>query len=281
MSVIMNIAKAHLICFSPTRTSRSVGEAILRGTGAQDIAVTDLTHGEVAFPEMNENELAVVAVPVYGGHIPRLAVSRMAALRANGTPAVAVAVYGNRAYEKALQELDALLSEKGFRVTAAATFIGEHSYSTESLPIAAGRPDKNDLEEAASFGSRIRTKLDAAAGASDLRPVDVRRIGKPRQRLIPLLRFVMKVIRLRKSGTPMPASPTADAGLCTRCGHCVAVCPNGAIIKGDECNTLTDRCIRCCACVKGCPRQVRRFDTPFAALLADCFKERKDNKVII
>ena len=245
----MNIAKAHLICFSPTRTSRSVGEAILRGTGAQDIAVTDLTHGEVAFPEMNENELAVVAVPVYGGHIPRLAVSRMAALRANGTPAVAVAVYD--------------------------------SYSTESLPIAAGRPDKNDLEEAASFGSRIRTKLDAAAGASDLRPVDVRRIGKPRQRLIPLLRFVMKVIRLRKSGTPMPASPTADAGLCTRCGHCVAVCPNGAIIKGDECNTLTDRCIRCCACVKGCPRQARRFDTPFAALLADCFKERKDNMVII
>ncbi len=47
------------------------------------------------------------------------------------TPAVLVVVYGNRAYEKALMELDAFAIPHGLKVIAGATFIGEHSYSTD------------------------------------------------------------------------------------------------------------------------------------------------------
>lgn len=39
----MNIYTVRLITFSPTHTSKQVGEAIVRGTGISDVARTDLT----------------------------------------------------------------------------------------------------------------------------------------------------------------------------------------------------------------------------------------------
>lgn len=69
-----------------------------------------------------------------------LALERMKDLRADGTPVVIVVVYGNRAYEKALVELDAFVSGLGFKVIAGGTFVGEHSYSSDRYPIAAGVP---------------------------------------------------------------------------------------------------------------------------------------------
>ena len=197
------------------------------------------------------------------------------------TVAQLVVVYGNRAYEKALAELDAFASERGFKVIAGATFVGEHSYSTEQNPIAVGRPDADDLQFAETFGAKIRTKIEAAADMDKLYAVDVSRIQRPRQAFFPLFRFLRKVVKLRKSGVPMPRIPAVDAELCNHCGYCAAHCPAGAIAKGDECNTDAEKCIRCCACVKGCPQKARTFDTPFAALLADCFKRQKEDRIIL
>ena len=45
----------------------------------------------------------------------------MKELHADGAPAVVVVVYGNRAYEKALVELDAFVTKLGFKVIAGAT----------------------------------------------------------------------------------------------------------------------------------------------------------------
>lgn len=277
----MNITKAHLIFFSPTHTSRKVGEGIVHGLGLKEVAVTDVTHEAADLPEMPADVLAVVVVPVYVGHIPHLAAVRMAGLRASGTPAVAVVVYGNRAYENALQELDTFLTGKGFRVIAAATFVGEHSYSTVRHPIAAGRPDKEDREEAVLLGHRVMAKVQAARSADALQKVDVSRIRRPKQPFWAKLRFIWQVIRLRKSGQPMPVVPRVDEALCTHCGRCAAICPNRAIAKGDECHTSAERCIRCCACVKGCPQQARSFDTPFAVLLSRHFKYRKENEMLL
>ena len=39
----MNIYAVHLITFSPTHTSKQVGEAIVRGTSISEITKTDLT----------------------------------------------------------------------------------------------------------------------------------------------------------------------------------------------------------------------------------------------
>lgn len=272
----MNISQIRLITFSPTSTSRKVGEAIAVGTAIPTFEITELTLGGSPMPEISADTLTIVTVPVYAGHVAPLAMQRLAELRSKGGAAVPVVVYGNRDYEKALIELGDFLTERGFRLIAAATFIGEHSYSTADKPIAAGRPDASDLARARSFGESIRKKIEAAEDIAGLDSVNVARIPRPRQPLIPQLRFVYNVIKLRKSRVAKPRTPEVDAQLCTHCGYCASICPSGAIAKGNECSSDSKKCIRCCACVKQCPRHARTFNTPFAALLFNCFKQRRE-----
>lgn len=276
----MDINRVHLIYFSPTYTSKQVGEAIVRGTGLTNAGITDLTLS-AAEVDVPAETLAVIAVPVYGGKVAPLALERLQGVRASGAPVVLVVVYGNRAYEKALVELDGFASAQGFKVIAGGTFIGEHSYSTADNPVAQGRPDEVDLKYAEEFGMKLRNKIDAAQDMEHLYPVDVNRIQRPRQPFLPLFKFLRRVIKLRKSGVPMPRTPQADAALCTHCGVCASHCPSGAIIKGDECNTVAEKCIKCCACVKKCSFKARTYDTPFAALLSDCFARQKEARIII
>ncbi|WP_307757720.1 4Fe-4S binding protein [uncultured Mediterranea sp.] len=277
----MTVNAINLITFSPTHTSKQIGEAIVRGMGIADVSFVDMTLQTPEQKEFGSDVLAVITVPVYGGHVAPLALERMKDLRADGTPAVIVMVYGNRAYEKALTELDAFVSGLGFKVIAGGTFVGEHSYSSDRYPIAAGRPDDDDLKFAEEFGAKVRIKLSNAADAEHLYGVDVQKIQRPKQPFLPLFRFLRRVIKLRKSGVPMPRTPQVDEKLCTHCGLCVKRCPAGAIVKGEECVTNAEKCIRCCACVKGCPQKARTFDTPFAALLHDCFQRPKENRIIL
>ncbi|MHC1695989.1 MAG: glycyl-radical enzyme activating protein [Eubacteriales bacterium] len=45
---------------------------------------------------------------------------------------------------------------------------------------------------------------------------------------------------------------------CTRCGHCVAVCPNGALSLADGAIICDrDKCIRCMSCAEWCPEGAR------------------------
>ena len=254
----MTITEINLITFSPTHTSKQIGEAIVRGMGIADVSFVDMTLQAPEKKEFGSDALAVITVPVYGGHVAPLALEKD--LCADGTPAVIVVVYGNRAYEKALVELDAFVSGLDFKVIAGGTFVGEHSYSSDRYPIAAGRPDDDDLKFAEEFGAKVRIKLANAADAEHLYGVDVQKIQRPKQPFFPLFRFLRRVIKLRKSGVPMP---------------------RGAIVKGEECVTNAEKCIRCCACVKGCPQKARTFDTPFAALLHDCFQRPKENRIIL
>ena len=212
----MIVTEAHLIYFSPTHTSKQVGEAIVHGIGITNFSTTDLTLKPVEEMELPTSALAVVVVPVYGGHVAPLAMERLESIRGNDTPIALVVVYGNRAYEKALTELDAFVLLNGFKVIAGATFIGEHSYSSAKYPIAAGRPDSNDLELAVEFGKKLKAKVEAASSLETLYPIDVRAIPRPRQPFFPLFRFLRKVIKLRKSGVPLPRTPwLEDESLCT------------------------------------------------------------------
>ncbi len=68
-----------------------------------------------------------------------------------------------------------------------------------------GRPDESDLAFAAEFGKKIMEKIQTADSMDTLYPVDVRTIKRPSQPFFPLFRFLRKVIKLRKSGTPLPA----------------------------------------------------------------------------
>lgn len=281
----MKVSECSLITFSPTHTSRKIGESILEGMNLITIRRMDLTLPTCQ--EIDEHVIltpVVITVPVYGGQVAPLALQRMDRLRGNATPAVIVVVYGNRAYDGALFQLASFVEERGFVVIAAGAFIGEHSYSSSATPIASGRPSEQDLEEARLFGNHVRCKLEslkAEAEDWDVLRVNVSHLRPPRQSLFSLMRFGYGVFRLRHSKQGMPVVPSVDAALCTHCGTCVAVCPAGAIHQEDELHTDAGRCIHCCACVKGCVHGARRYSTPFARLLSVCFWQDKKNVVIL
>lgn len=278
----MNINEAHLIYFSPTHTSQKVAEAIVRGTGIEQVISTNITLREAESTVIPAETLTVIAVPVYGGHVAPLAMKRLQNIRGTGTPVVLVAVYGNRAYEKALVDLEEFAGLHGMKVIACATFIGEHSFSNDKYPVAAGRPDKKDLDIAFNFGKDISNKIKAASTIEMLPTVNVRTIKKPAQPIIPLLRFFRKAIKLRKSGVPAPRTPwVKDEKLCVHCGACAVQCPTQAITKGDELHTDVEKCIRCCACVKACKYNARVYETPFAELLSQYFKKEKTPQTLL
>ena len=304
----MNVSEAQLYYFSPTHTSKRVGEAVAAGLQAARLVENDLTHTPADDAILPSSSVAVVAVPVYRGSVAPLALERLQGLHGDGTPVVLLAVYGNRDYEHALDDLDRFMTERGFVTVAAGTFVGEHSYSTPETPIAQGRPDAQDLAAATAFGAQVREKLaktgsspgrnpetasdtaattrttqtdsmDAAKAPATgaLVPIDPAKLREPRTPLLPKLRFIRFVLgyRRRQKRNPVVLLPEGDAARCTQCGRCVALCPTQAIARGDELHTDPARCIRCCACVKGCAFGARTFRTPFAAALARNFARRK------
>ena len=86
----MNIDEVQLITFSPTCTSKQVGEAIVHGTGISSVSKVDLTLEAAGKREVPSHALAVITGPVYGGHVAPLALERMKELHADGAPAVVV-----------------------------------------------------------------------------------------------------------------------------------------------------------------------------------------------
>lgn len=268
------IMKTFLITFSPTGTSRKVGEAIARGIDPECI-VYDYMKGRCAIT-VPAGAVAVFSVPVYGGHVAPPASEWIKNISGEGAMAVATVVYGNRDYENALVELGDMLRARGFRIVGGATFVGEHSYSTARFPIAAGRPDCRDLEQASRFGAALKEKM--LRGSVD--DIDLSTIVHTENPAAATARFYEGVMKIRSSGT-VPRTPVVDEAGCVHCGRCVAVCPMGAITEGNECNTDAGRCIDCCACVKACATGARTYETPFAPLLSECFGEQKPNHTIL
>lgn len=294
----MKPTQLHTIVFSPTGTSQKIAASIADGLAragsaglpsagiAPDnaekslpIGAVDLTHAAAPEQTLPADTVALFAVPVYGGHVAPTALERMRELRGRGTPAVLAVVYGNRAFDGALRELAAFVTERGFIPLAAGAFVGEHSYSTSATPIAAGRPDAEDLAAAEAFGEAAGSKMAAGTPA----PIDAARLKTPRSPLLSQLRFIRFVLgyRRRQKRRPVVLLPAGDAASCTRCGHCAEVCPTQAITPGDELRTDPARCIRCNACVKVCPAGSRTFPAPFAAALSRNFARRKPPVVLL
>ena len=219
-----NAMKPETVCtvvFSPTGTSKKIAETVARsiasdaGAEAAALKTIDLTHAAAHSAALSAGAVAVIAAPVYGGHVAPTAAKRLETLRGSGTPAVVIAVYGNRAFEKAAAELAALAARQGFVPVAAAAFVGEHSYSTPETPVAAGRPDAQDLARAAEFGAAVRKKLAAGTPA----PVDAAKLKDVHTPLVPMLRFIRFVVgyRRRQKKNPVVYLPACDADRCTHC----------------------------------------------------------------
>lgn len=232
---------AHLVYFSPTGTTGKVCECIAQGLGAKKVIHYDVTPSGAQFETILTDGVAIIGIPVYAGRVPELCLQRLQAITARHIPVVLVALYGNREFEDALVELRDLSVAKGFNVIAAGAFIGEHSFSTPAQPIAAGRPDAEDLKLAVQFGKQIAAKIEG--GGFNTPDIDGNVPYKERPGL---------------GGV----APKTDSEKCTLCGKCAAVCPSGVIVVADSVATNADNCIMCCACVKACEAKARSFTHP-------------------
>ena len=59
----------------------------------------------------------------------------------------------------------------------------------------------------------------------------------------------------------LKATPKTDEEKCDGCGVCPKLCPMGSIDK-EEPSKITGICIKCHACVNGCPKGAKYFDDP-------------------
>lgn len=270
----------HLVFFSPTHTSAKIARAVGDGIGMGRRMETDLTLDESAYPIEITNALTVIAAPVYGGRVAPAALKRLKRLKGNNAPAILIAVYGNRDYEDALIELRDTAVELGFTPLSAGAFIGEHSYSTTNMPIAAGRPDASDLQIAFQFGQDSLNKLieKTAVTSPELQAAcKLKSLGGKLSILLSSF-FIKGTSPYKIIQAGKPACPVCTEA-CFVCGECVEVCPTHAISiskDGSQIETDINRCIKCCACVKECPNEARVFHTPFAAILHEKFNTRRE-----
>lgn len=253
--------KAHTLFFSPTQTGATVARAVQENLNAEAGEIVDITKAAVE-KTFGADDLVIITMPVYSGRLPGIAVERFQSIQGNGAKAVAIAMYGNAKLDDALLELTDICKEQGFNVVAAATFIGEHSFTMKQFPIAVGRPDSADREKAAEFAALVQKKLDAGES-----------VALPE---LPGSRPYAK-----ETMSPPGIAATAPNGNCTKCGLCETFCPTGAIIMTNEGPVIDEaKCIWCCACVKVCTSHAMDITLPkikeIAERLHTNFTERQE-----
>lgn len=247
----------YLITFSPTGGTERTAKILASGI-AENWNSIDLLR-PVPEASLTSDDICLIAVPSFGGRIPTTSAERLGKIRANGARAILVCVYGNRAYEDTLSELQDVLESRGFDCIAAVAAIAEHSIVRE---FGAGRPDAADDAELTGFAEKIKERLEHPAD----KPLSV-----------PGAHGTYKPFR----NTPFVPAET-DA--CFHCGTCAEACPAEAI--GDTPDAIDpERCIKCMRCEAVCPAGVRKLDGKiYAALrerLAAVCAGRKENELFL
>lgn len=229
-----------VLYFSATGGTEKVIRAIASGLcdhfNEYNITLPNNRVEEVIF---GSNDLVIIGVPVYAGRVPKLLIDYFSKIKGSNTPAVFVAVYGNRHYDDALLELKNTFAENGFIGIAAGAFIGEHSNTPQ---VGTNRPDAKDLELAKEFGIEIKEKLNQNTDIAQLSELAIKGNLPYKER----------------PNTPPIAPITSDA--CTNCSICANHCPTGAISFVNFADIDASKCIRCCSCIKKCPVDAKIID---------------------
>lgn len=228
----------NLIYFSATGTTKKIVEAVSEGVapGVRPTVIDITSHTDIPETEFKENDIVIFGVPVYAGRVPAIAAGRMVHFRGNNTPAIIVTIYGNREFDDALVELYDLVTAGGFDVISGGAFVACHSI----FPIVgSGRPDTDDLKEAAVLG---RKSAEYLAGE------------KRHHAAQPYIKGNRPYCEQKR----VPLHPRAGRK-CNSCGVCADMCPTGAIDKSDIKNCDTTKCISCARCIYVCPRNARHF----------------------
>lgn len=248
--------KVTTLYFSATYTTKRVVEAVAAGI-SDEVVTYDITNDtNTATVVVPHDEVLVVGVPVYAGRVPAMAVERLQRFKGDGTPAVVVAVYGNRHYDDAVLELHDIMTSCGFRTVAAGAFIAQHSIFPK---VGKARPDGADMAEIKEFAAKAVSLLADNFG-------DINIPGN----------------RPYKVPGGIPIWPTASRR-CTACGACARLCPTGAIDPASPKGVDKTKCIKCGRCIVVCPAKARRFYgikySLAAARFNSAFAVRRDNEM--
>jgi len=233
--------------FSLTGSTRKAGSALAAGLAE---IVNEIDLGAKAIIEPTA-DVVVIAAPVFAGRIPAYVAEKIARLNGAGRKAVTAVVYGVRAYDDALLELNDCMKAAGFEVIASAALIAQHSMVPE---VGAGRPDAADIAEIREFAGRVLTAVESGKALS----------------------FDVPGNRPYKDGMKVSATPLS-LETCTGCGYCAEVCPTDAISVADG-NAVTElsKCMLCLSCVANCPAKARILPPPMQAGLAERLGVFKD-----
>ncbi len=243
------------LIFSPTGGTEKVAHIISRRWSDQ-VETIDLSDPKTDFTkcEIKKEDTVLIAMPSFGGRTPAVAIQRLKQIKGNGANCILVCVYGNRAYEDTLAEMEDTAKACGFRVVAAIAAVAEHSIISK---YAAGRPDAADEAQLTEFAERILHQDEEAAAIPGNRPY-------------------------KKAGGG-GLVPTAGKD-CVKCGLCAEQCPVQAIdratLKAD-----TKACISCMRCVKQCPHGARTVSKVMVSVAALAIKKacsvRKENELYL
>ena len=223
--------------FSPTGGTKKVGNCLANSL-AESVLLHDLA-GKKAYLAPPESGLSIIALPVFSGRIPAFAAKKLKSIRGENKKAATIVVYGNRAYEDALLELNNIAKESEFDVVASGAFIAQHSMCPE---VAEGRPDEMDFEEIKNFGEKILNKLSGALEDKIEVPGNYP----------------------YKADFVVAATPIS-ADSCSLCRKCLSACPTDAVsILNNKIETDSAKCALCMACVKACPSGARILPAPMS-----------------
>ncbi len=248
------------IVFSPTGGTQKVADILTEEWEGPVIGI-DLSDAGADYSkiESGQGDVALVAVPSYGGRVPALAAKRLMKINGNQAQCIIVCVYGNRAYEDTLVELQDIVESCNFRTVAAISAIAEHSIMHQ---YAAGRPDEKDKEELHGFAKTIYRKLMNHETVKSVPEIPGSRPYK------------------KSGGVGLVPKATKS---CISCGLCAKNCPAQAIDKENLKTADSNKCISCMRCVVKCPKSARKVNGAMVAAAALAIKkacsERKGNEL--
>ncbi len=248
----MNVVE---IVFSPTGGTEKVAH-IIGKQWSENPAKIDLSDAKADFSKckITEQDMVLIAMPSFGGRAPAVAIERLKQIAGNGAKCTLVCVYGNRAYEDTLVEMEDAANECGFQVVAAIAAVAEHSIMPQ---YAAGRPDVSDQKQLTDYAKQIADKAGIASAIPGNRPYK------------------------KASGAGLVPKPDKS---CVKCGTCAETCPVQAIDPVSF-KANSKACISCMRCMKQCPKNARKVNGLMVSVAALAIKNacsvRKENELYL